>query len=166
MCDASAVFVTCEKPAVVVETGCIMQQLAYACMHAVLSAGRWQQHVIICTIFLPIQMMVYEVQGQPALYHRYGVMDDPDEEEEEEDRDEFAKFDNMALETSLVTEGMAGMDITDADAAEEAASSSAGGLGRCREAAGAADGVVGVLLWEGEGGECRPAAWPCCAPAT
>jgi hypothetical protein len=86
--------------------------------------------------FLPIQMMVYQVQGQPALYHRYGVMDDPDDDEDEEDRDEFAKFDNMALETSLVTEGIAGMEITDADAAEveeaaegAASTSGASGLG-------------------------------------
>jgi hypothetical protein len=105
-------------------------------------------------------MMVYQVQGmQPALYHRYGVMDDNDDEDEEEEEGEGGRFDNMALETSLVTEAMSGMDIKDREVEAEAAGveerpAAAGAEGEAEASTSAGELALPglVLVWCSGGG--------------
>jgi hypothetical protein len=77
-------------------------------------------------------MMVYQVQGmQPALYHRYGIVDDNEDDEDEDEEggrlDNMAHSEAMALEASLVTEAMSGMDLTDREADAEAEAEAAEG---------------------------------------
>lgn len=67
---------------------------------------------------------------QPALYHRYGALDDMDEEEEEEDRAMLDSYSPVHFGTSMLTDAMAHMDLNDSEEArtvEEALDGEAAG---------------------------------------
>lgn len=55
-------------------------------------------------------MDLEQMQGmQPALYHRYNVVDEGDEEEDDDDGD----YKSTAFSAHLITQAISGMDLND-----------------------------------------------------